>query len=349
MLPLALSACPADDGSSGDEIGTTETDTDATDTTDADVDADTDVDVDTDTDTTDTTDTTETSPPDPFCGDGNVDPGEVCDDGNDDDTDDCTILCMPPACDDGIVSGAETDIDCGGPECEAKCDADQGCFQNEDCASLNCDPDNNVCFAAACDDGILNGTEEQVDCGGDTCDPCPDPAVVINEIDYDQPGGDTGEFVEIFNGTPDDLDLMGLFLVMINGSNNTVYGAVDLSNAGPTLVAGGYLVVGVPAITGGVPDDVLTIDQANNFLQNGSPDAVALVDVVNMEVIDNVAYEGPMGDVMFMGIDIVFTEAQPIDNDDGSLQRIPNGFDNDQPGDWLFINPPTPGLENIAP
>ena len=36
---------------------------------------------------------------------------------------------------------------------------------------------------------------------------------------------------------------------------------------------------------------MLTIDQANNFLQNGSPDAVALVDVVNMEVIDNVAYE----------------------------------------------------------
>jgi cysteine-rich repeat protein len=48
---------------------------------------------DTGTDTTDTTEATTMEPPMPFCGDGNVDPGEECDDGNDNDFDGCLADC----------------------------------------------------------------------------------------------------------------------------------------------------------------------------------------------------------------------------------------------------------------
>ncbi|MCB9706329.1 MAG: DUF4215 domain-containing protein [Myxococcales bacterium] len=44
---------------------------------------------------------------DPFCGDGAVDPGEECDDGNDIDEDLCTNKCTIPACGDQIVQGDE--------------------------------------------------------------------------------------------------------------------------------------------------------------------------------------------------------------------------------------------------
>ena len=51
-----------------------------------------------------------------------------------------------PTCDDGIMNGDETAIDCGGNEC------------------LPC---------PTCDDGIQNGDETFVDCGGGSCDICP--------------------------------------------------------------------------------------------------------------------------------------------------------------------------------
>jgi hypothetical protein len=59
-------------------------------------------------------------------------------------TDFCTD---PPAatCDDGIQNGAETGIDCGGPDCPA---------------------------CPTCSDGIQNGAETGVDCGGPGCAPC---------------------------------------------------------------------------------------------------------------------------------------------------------------------------------
>ena len=50
----------------------------------------------------------------PRCGDGQLDPGELCDDGNADDFDACTTLCQPPRCDDGLHSGDELGLDCGG-------------------------------------------------------------------------------------------------------------------------------------------------------------------------------------------------------------------------------------------
>lgn len=43
----------------------------------------------------------------PFCGDGVIDPGEECDDGNFDDRDECSTLCAAPRCGDGIVQGFE--------------------------------------------------------------------------------------------------------------------------------------------------------------------------------------------------------------------------------------------------
>lgn len=65
------------------------------------------------------------------CGDGIMDAGEQCDDGNADETDDCTSLCAPPSCEDRIQSGAETGIDCGG-SCDG-CPLDDACSTSSDC------------------------------------------------------------------------------------------------------------------------------------------------------------------------------------------------------------------------
>lgn len=74
------------------------------------------------------------------CGNSQIEPGEACDDGNDDNTDTCTTLCQPPSCDDGIVSGAEVDVDCGAEACGIGCDFGQACLSEEDCAFPRCGP-----------------------------------------------------------------------------------------------------------------------------------------------------------------------------------------------------------------
>jgi cysteine-rich repeat protein len=74
------------------------------------------------------------------CGNGQVEPGESCDDGNDDDTDSCTTLCGPPSCDDGITSGDEVDVDCGMEACGTGCDFGQACLSAADCSFPSCGP-----------------------------------------------------------------------------------------------------------------------------------------------------------------------------------------------------------------
>ncbi len=73
------------------------------------------------------------------CGDGIVHADvEDCDDGDADESDGCTTLCKPPSCTDGLESGAETDIDCGGPSCN-DCKLGQSCQVDADCETAACE------------------------------------------------------------------------------------------------------------------------------------------------------------------------------------------------------------------
>jgi len=75
-----------------------------------------------------------------------------------------------PTCSDGIKNGSETDVDCGGSTCP-KCANGKLCSAGGDCTSGFCSP-TGVCAAApSCTDGVQNGNETGVDCGG-SCPPC---------------------------------------------------------------------------------------------------------------------------------------------------------------------------------
>jgi hypothetical protein len=103
----------------------------------------------------------------------------------------CSVgTCVDPTCTDGKQDGSESDVDCGGPKC-APCVGGQGCFTGTDCASGVCPvnpsamppmctpascscevPGNCSCLAGSCTDGIKDGAETDVDCGGPGCSPC---------------------------------------------------------------------------------------------------------------------------------------------------------------------------------
>jgi hypothetical protein len=73
----------------------------------------------------------------PRCGDGVVNGGDACDDGNTSNTDACTNVCGLPACSDSFQNGGETDVDCGGP-CGSTCVTGQSCAIHDDCDTLGC-------------------------------------------------------------------------------------------------------------------------------------------------------------------------------------------------------------------
>lgn len=82
-------------------------------------------------------------------------------------------VCHTPQCDDGIQNGTEVDVDCG-----ADCANDPGhtcvdgmpCDDETWCQSGVCQEGH--CQAPTCNDGVSNGLETGVDCGGPDCDPC---------------------------------------------------------------------------------------------------------------------------------------------------------------------------------
>lgn len=157
------------------------------------------------TSTGDLTTTEETTEDVHTCGDGAVDPGEQCDDGNDDNEDgcvvgckvnvcgdgypgpgeecdsespfECTPVCTIPVCGDGMVApweecddGNQVSSDACLPGCVAAwCGDDVVWEQNEACDDKN-DVDEiectTNCEVPTCSDGGKNGYETDTDCGG---------------------------------------------------------------------------------------------------------------------------------------------------------------------------------------
>jgi hypothetical protein len=157
---------------------------------------------------------------------------------------------------------------------------------------------------------------------------------VINEIDYDQVGADTGGFVEIKNIGDEAVSLDGIALVLVNGGDGQEYAREELTGS---LAAGAYLVVDVDA-------------------QNGAPDGIALVDTATGELEDALSYEGAINAAVIDGRTYDLVEGTMLpetvadsNTEDGSLSRIPDGEDHDDAAaDWEFTTTKTPGAANVA-
>lgn len=83
-------------------------------------------------------------------------------------------------CNNGMKDNDETDTDCGGTSC-GPCGFQQVCLIDADCAEGVCDrscsggicpPAPLVCHASTCNDGVANGDEVGVDCGGSCSQRC---------------------------------------------------------------------------------------------------------------------------------------------------------------------------------
>lgn len=112
------------------------------------------------------------------------------------------------SCTDGVLNGAESDIDCG-EGCGIACMIGERCRSPLDCQP-GADCDNDECVS--CTDNILNGNESDVDCGGNCPNRCADTLACRDEDDCES-GVCTGDVCVaptcndmVQNGTETDVD-----------------------------------------------------------------------------------------------------------------------------------------------
>ncbi len=119
---------------------------------------------------------------------------------------------------------------------------------------------------------------------------------VINEIDYDQAGTDTLEFIELRNTLNWAFSIDNYNLCLVNGSNGSVYQEIDLPDV--QLGVGDYFVVcgdnGGPGTS--VPNCDLEVLPGSNLIQNGPPDAIGITlgpcSGIGGAVLEAVSYDG---------------------------------------------------------
>jgi hypothetical protein len=165
--------------------------------------------------------------------------------------------------------------------------------------------------------------------------------VGISEIDYDQPGTDSGEFIELYNPGSTALNLTDFRLELIDGATGQPYGSYELSAAGSTLNPGQFLVVGKSAVINALPAGVLKI-RLTKALQNGSPDGVRVV-THDGHVVDGLAYEGTIGGT---GEGQSPRDRETNSGPNKSLSRC--GADTDDNAHDFRAATPTPGAANAC-
>ncbi|HUQ02000.1 MAG TPA: Ig-like domain-containing protein [Kofleriaceae bacterium] len=240
----------------------------------------------------------------------------------------------------------------------------------------------------ACDDGNSNNFDGcsktcQVEAGAVCSGTAPTTCakLVINEIDYDQPGADNTEFIEIVNMGTANADLTNIALILMNNSSSpgTEYWFDSLTGAGGiakrirlnaagvpgnALPPGGIIVVtstGLGALPAGVFRMNFTVPSGGLF-QNGAtspvtPDSIGLFNVATNTMVDSLLYEGASGTGNIFnatGGPFTFNEGAGHPTGDPapagatfeSLQRFPNGRDTQNNATDFTLRTSTPGLAN---
>ena len=150
-------------------------------------------------------------------------------------------------------------------------------------------------------------------------------AVFINELHYDNVGGDVGEKIELSGAA--GVDLSGWSLVLYNGSRSLPYSTIDLVGVFDDQQNGmGVLAFDAPRFQNG------------NASGRGSPDGVALVDDM-ASAIQFLSYEGSFTAAGMMSTDIGVAET-PSTPAGYSLQLTGTGRDY---ADFIWVASP---LEN---
>lgn len=159
--------------------------------------------------------------------------------------------------------------------------------------------------------------------------------LIINELDYDQPGGDTGEFIEIHNAGTMPVDLSEITIDFYDGGVAGSYAVV--APLPVHLPAGAYFTLCRTVELYPGCNQPLGV-----AIQDGPADAVALV-YREGGVVDALGYAGTPPQPWVEGTG----STADTDADATGLSRFPNGTDSDSNADDFSLRCISPGFANL--
>lgn len=166
-------------------------------------------------------------------------------------------------------------------------------------------------------------------------------SLIINEVDYDQPGSDHAEFIELLNSGPGLLSLNGYTISLFNGATGTHYRRFDLSDY--QIAADSYFVL--CGNSNYVANCNFDTTKDSSLIQNGGSKADAITLNLNGSLIDSLVYEGNLeGDIEGQGDQL---NDHSIDYFMG-LSRLPNGYDSNNDNHDFQSSCITPGFANTV-
>lgn len=263
------------------------------------------------------------------------------------------------SCVDGITSNACEEQSCflGGAgrfSPGARC-TDAGV--SAQCAANFTENDEKCCLpiggcveVTVCECVLSSGTPDQGNmCTGMPAD-CPASVqLTINELEYQQPGTDGTEYIELFG--PGNQSLDGFGITLYNGTSSNSYLTFDLS--GSTVPADGYFIVGSAAVPN--VDKIVTAagGLSTNIIQNegANPDGIVLsftgAGLPSPVIVEGFAYGGS-GQTGFTAADgvaagVFLSTIGVRDGNNTTLQKLPDGNSNG----WTATFNQTPGATNV--
>lgn len=151
-------------------------------------------------------------------------------------------------------------------------------------------------------------------------------AQYINEVHYDNDGGDTGEFIEVF--LPTGADPADFTVTLYNGSNGSIYGTHGLSTftAGDMDAMGTYYTKFISGIQNGAPDG-MALDENGTLIEflsyegTFTPSSGPAAGVTSTDIVVEETSSTPVGESLQRGDD--GTWFGPADNTAGSPNELP--------------------------
>ncbi|XP_044835055.1 uncharacterized protein LOC123343767 isoform X3 [Mauremys mutica] len=174
--------------------------------------------------------------------------------------------------------------------------------------------------------------------------------LLINEINADNPGEDTSEFVELYHTSGQEAPLDDYYLVFYNGNGNQAYKVLNLQ--GKVTDNQGFFLVGSSTVK---PQPSVILPK--NTIQNG-PDAIALyygkrnyqegMRVTSDGLVDALVHKSRKSDRADMLLSVLtpnrdaFLEDPSFRTTDESIERC-----HGEGSQWIFqVAMPTPGKDN---
>jgi hypothetical protein len=174
--------------------------------------------------------------------------------------------------------------------------------------------------------------------------------IVINEVDYDQPGTDSSEFVELYNVSLGSIDLSDYTLILFNGSSASLSPYDSITLPAVMLPPGGFFVI-CGSSTGLVSpcDTFLATSVGTGHIQNGAPDGMGLRYNPTMTIVDALSYEGDCPAPYVEGTGVPDSLSDNGTTVGVGLSRYPDGNDTQNNAADFFLVCSTPGAPNCSP